>query len=137
MLNTSRTNAYKSLACLAFLALACSPAHSVTTTFRVWGSPWLYSVPQSEYGKVFEGSLSDGTLILHVLASATGTSAIDTASGKVVVQGEQVTLCYKMKEVKYPPNAPIPAVLYSQALEYTIAGLPKKKFSYRVSQTCE
>lgn len=46
-------------------------------------------------------------------------------------------LCYKTRQVNYPPNAPIPALLYFQALEYTIAGLPKKKYSYQISNNCE
>lgn len=138
MPKSQRPMSPKRVAVLTAIALACTPAYAaVTTTFRVWGSPWLYAVPQTAYNQVFEGALSDGTLIIHILTNATGSSAIDLSSGKIAVQGDKITLCYKTREVKYPPNAPIPAVLYSQALEYTIAGLPKKKYSYEVSQKCE
>lgn len=133
-----RTRSLKRVAVLTLIALACTPAYAaVTTTFRVWGSPWLYAVPQSEYNQAFEGALSDGTLIVHILTNATGGMAIDPTSGKIVVQGDKITLCYKRKAPNYASDAPVPAIVYSQALEYSIAGLPKKKYSYEVSQKCE
>lgn len=124
---------------LALLILFFGSLHAfaATTTFRTWGSPWLYSVPITEYDKPLEGWLSDGTLIVHILTTATSTSAIDSESGKILVQGDQITLCYKMKEVKYPPGAPIAGVAYTQALEYTIFNLPKKRYSYQISRNCK
>lgn len=130
----------KHLPTLLVFSLTCQPAHAETSAFRVWGSPWLYSLPDTEYDKPFQGSLADGTMIVHVFTTATtatSASAIDKESGKIIVKGEQITLCYKRKEVIYPPGAPIPALLYSQALEYTIAGLPKRKYSFRISLQCK
>lgn len=122
---------------LLIISLGSLHAFAATTTFRIWGSPWLYSVPITEYDKPLEGWLSDGTLIVHILTTATSTSAIDSESGKILVQGDKITLCYKMKEVKYPHGAPIAGAAYSQALEYTISSLPRKKYSYQISRNCK
>lgn len=128
---------HKRFLALLILSLSSLHAFAATTTFRVWGSPWLYSVPNTEYDKPFEGRLSNGTLIVHILTTATSTSRVDSESGKILVQGDQITLCYKMKEVKYPPGAPVAAFAYSQALEYSIAGLANKKYSYQISRNCK
>ena len=128
----------------AFATLASFSAHSVTTTFRVWGSPWLYYVPPEQFNQAFVGTLSDGSTIVHALVVATGSEAVDPESGKIVIKGDKISLCYGMRPARYSSGAAgfihavaIPAVTYAQALEYTIAGLPKNaKYSYQVGIGC-
>jgi len=124
---------------LALLLLSIGSFHAIaaTTTFRVWSSPWLYNVPIEKYDKPFNGELFDGTVIVHILTTATSSSTVDSDSGKILVRGDQITLCYKMKEVKHPPGAAIAPVAYTQALEYTIEKLPKKKYSYQIDRNCK
>lgn len=127
----------KPLHAVLFFVIASTSACAENITFRVWGSPWIYNVPIAEYGKPFEGQLADGTLIVHVIETATASEAIDPTSGKVIISGNKITLCYKRRLVKHPSGQPIAAVLYSQALEYTIPGLAARKYAYEVSQRCK
>lgn len=126
-------------------ALASISAHSATTAFRVWGSPWLYYVPPEQFNQAFVGALSDGSTIVHVLVTATATEAVDPESGKIVIRGDKISLCYGMRPTRFSSGAAagfihavaIPAVAYAQALEYTISGLPKNaKYSYQVGIGC-
>ena len=124
---------------LAVAALTAMPllALAATTTFRVWGSPILYLVPQEKYGEPFVGKLESGELVVHVLTYSSSSSYADPASGKIIVEGNNVTLCYKEKTVVHKPNQPLAALIYAVALEYTIAGLPDQKYSFRVSRQCK
>ena len=125
-------------------ALTSVSAHSATSAFRVWGSPWLYYVPPDQYNQAFVGTLSDGSTIVHVLVIATATEAVDPESGKIVIKGDKISLCYGMRSTRFSSGAAsfihavaIPAVAYTQALEYTISGLPKNtKHSYQVGIGC-
>jgi hypothetical protein len=122
---------------LAIFLLASSSAEAFTTAFRVWGSPLLYMVPTEKYGEPIVGKLENGGLIIHVLTYASSSAYFDDASGKVIVEGNEIVLCYKEHPVVHQAGRPMAAVLYTVALEYTISGLPNRNYSFRVNRQCK
>lgn len=108
------------------LILMALPAQAQTSTFRVWGGGLAWFIAQDVSGRPMLSWSSDGTMrVLAVLQTSRG---VDGESGKAVVHGDDIALCYDIMPVKPLPGglAP-PAASYPQVLEYTIPGRSRNK----------
>jgi hypothetical protein len=100
------------------LILLALPAQAQTSTFRVWGGG-LAGRPMLSWS-------SDGTM--RALAALQTSPGVDRESGKAVVHGDDIALCYDILPVKpLPGGLSPPAASYPQVIEYTIPGLSRNK----------
>jgi len=118
------------------LSLFALPAQAQTGDFRVWGGGLAWFISQDAAERPMLSWSSDGTV--RILVILQGGRGVDGKSGRAIVDGDDITLCYGILPIQPLPGGLLPPrASYPEVLEYTIPGLSTNKdYNIKLSQEC-
>lgn len=123
---------------LAVFALPAM-AKPVKVKMRVISGGLAFYMPADAYNKPILSWDANLKFLVHMVVQSTPSQVVDETSGRAYMQGNAITLCYRLRNIKYEKGAGADATAaFPEIMEFYIPGAStRKKYDVTVRRDCK
>ncbi len=136
------TPAARALRWLAAIALAACTlpalATPVAVKMRVISGGLAFYMPADAYNKPIVSWDANMKLLVHVVVASNASQVVDETSGRAYMQGNNITLCYRLRKIKIDKTPAEAATAFPEIMEFYLPGAStRKKYDITIKQNCK
>lgn len=126
----------------AILLAACALpalAKPVKVKMRVISGGLAFYMPANVYNKPILSWDADLHFLVHVVVQSNASEVVDENSGRAFMTNHDITLCYRVRKIKYAKPAPADAAaVFPEIMEFYIpSASTHKKYNITVKRDCK
>jgi nitrogen fixation protein len=135
---TPAVRALRWLAAIAFAACALPAlAKPMKVKMRVISGGLASYMPAGAYNKPIVSWDANMKVLVHVVVTSNGSQVVDETSGRAHMQGDNITLCYRVRKIKLDKTPAEAATTFPEIMEFYLPGAStSKKYNITVRQDC-
>lgn len=122
------------------LAVCALPAMAkpVKVKMRVISGGLAFYMPADAYNKPIVSWDASLRFLVHVVVQSNPSQVVDETSGRAYMQGRDITLCYRVRKIKYEKSAGEATQVFPEIMEFSIPGAStQKKYNITVKRDCK
>ncbi len=138
MKHGTRAALLRLLAAVVLFAIALpAMAKPVKVKMRVISGGLALYMPPDAYNKPLLSWDANLKFLVHMVVLSDATLVVDETSGRAYMQGNSITLCYRMRKIK-SQKAPSASTAFPEIMEFYLPGAStQKKYDITIKRDCK